>query len=275
MFRGGATSLAVCLLTMAAGRADLITFETRPNGTTPADNTALANPYTVTGGTVRFFFDVNGNNVIDAGDVNPIFEARNNADANPQGFVSTKNGGEDRPAGGDLGNWFLRQPQGIGPLPGPFLIDYDVTQIIDALSGEIWDLDLGERWRVDVLDSAGVLVATQLSPLGLNQFLVPDLSLDSLPWSFSFSGLSALSADVDKVRFTFIGTKTDGIGLSFNNYNAFEAASAAAVPEPTSIVLLGMGLVGLGVWCRRRTGAIGAESQRSPLLLSPWHRSSP
>ena len=118
------------------------------------------------------------------------------------------------------------------------------NQVIDALSGEIWDIDSGggtEQWRVDVLDSAGNVIATQLSPLGLLQN--DPNSLDSLPWVFSFSGLTALSTDVDKVRLTFVGSKTDGIGLSFNNFDAFNAASsAAAIPEPGSVAALILGL---------------------------------
>jgi hypothetical protein len=247
MVRPLLAAVAVCLST-AAARADLITFETRPAGTTPVDNTNLGNPYNVTGGTVRFFFDVNGNNSFDSGvDVLPVFEARGNADADPQGFVSTKTGGQDNPAAGNLGNWFVRQPQGIGPLPGAFVIDYDVTQVIDALSGEIWDIDSAangtERWQVDVLDDLGNVIATQLSPVGLN--VNDPNSLDSLPWVFSFSGLAALSDKVDKVRLTFVGTKTDGIGLSFNNYDAFDAAAPAAVPGPAALTALAIGLAGL------------------------------
>lgn len=254
MLRLAFLPLAACLCVGGGpARADLITFETTPTGATPVDNAPLAAPYAVNGGTVRFFFDTNGNNVHDSGDVNPRFEARGNADPDPQGFQSTKNGGQDRPAGGSLGAWFLRQPDGIGALPGPFIIDYDVAQPIDALSGEIWDIDstpqATERWRVDVLDSAGSVVATQLSPLGILQ--TDPASLDSLPWTFMFTGLTQLSLDVDKVRLTFVGTKRDGIGLSFNNYSAFEA-----VPEPGSLALIAVGgLAGVLGYRRKRARA--------------------
>lgn len=255
MLRCAGIALTLSLLATSA-RASLITFETTPTGATPVDNAVLVTPYTVTGGTVHFFFDTNGNNTFEAGvDVNPQFEARGDSDGDPQGFASNKMGGFDNPAGGNLGNWFLRQPDGIGVLPGPFIIDYDVTQTINALSGEIWDIDatpsFTEQWRVDVLDSGGIVVATELSPLGILQS--DPASLDSLPWAFSFTGLAALSSDVDKVRLTFVGTKTDGIGLSFNNFNAFEAAPTTAAPEPGSAVLFGLGLGALAMSARSRT----------------------
>jgi hypothetical protein len=255
MLRVCSLALAAFLGAESAHAGLMIGFENTPGGNTPTDNASLDTPYAIDGGTVRFFFDVNGNNVYDAGDVDPSFEARGNADAGPQGFVSTKNGGQDLPAGGDLGNWFIRQPDGIGVLPGPFLIDYDVSQTIDSLSGEIWDIDSAsaqntEQWLVEVLDSAGSVVASKLSPLGLLQS--DPSSLDSLPWTFTFTGLSLLSTDVDKVRMTFVGGKTDGIGLSFNNFSPF-----TAVPEPSSLALGGTGLAlaGLAYLRRRRHSA--------------------
>lgn len=241
--------LSALTLGAAHAQADLVTFETTPLGLTPRDNASLGRAYSITGGTVRFFFDTNGNNEFDPDtDVLPVFEARGDADGDPQGFHSSKNGGSDRPAGGNLGGWFIRQPDGIGPtsngtLPGPFLIDYNVTRTIDGLSGEIWDIDSAapnatEQWLVEVLDRSGNVVDHRLSPIGLNQN--DPASLDSLPWTFMFSDLTSKSLEVDKVRLTFVGTKPIGIGLSFNNFSAFEA-----VPEPSSVALLGLGLGGL------------------------------
>jgi hypothetical protein len=208
--------------------ADLINFELTPNGETPVDNSVLDTPYSITGGRVRFFFDANRNNTFDEGDQHSRFEARGNQDASPQGFRSTKHGGSDRTTAASMQDWFLRQPDGIGMLPGPFIAEYDVAGPIDALSGQIWDIDAAgpngartEQWLVEVLDSADNLVASLNSPLGIAQ--ADPTSLDSLPWVFSFNGLTEISTDVRKVRLTFTGTKTDGIGLAFDNFNATQA----------------------------------------------------
>jgi hypothetical protein len=48
--------------------AALIDFETDPAAATPVDNAPLSTPYNIAGGgTVRFFFDTNGNNSYDLG----------------------------------------------------------------------------------------------------------------------------------------------------------------------------------------------------------------
>ena len=218
---GGLTSLSL----MTAG-ASVIDFETTPAGGIPTDNQVLTAPYPITGGgTVKFFFDVNGNGIYDAGiDDNPIFEqaGQDGTDA----FNSTVTGLNDTAAPGftgQLGNYFLRHPLPFS-LPPAFIADYSTSQTITGLSGEIWDIDSGaqgntEQWLVEVLDGANTVLASQLSPLGNSA------ALDSLPWTFAFSGLPA---GVDKVRLTFVGTKTTGIGLAFNNFSP-----TTAVPEPT------------------------------------------
>jgi len=230
--------------------ADLITFETAPGGGTPQDNSSLTSPYSITDGTVRFFFDVNKDNIYDNGDIAPVFEAAGGNDADPQGFVSNKLGGFDRaiPGSGDLGGWFQRQPEGVGPLPGPFIIQYDVSRIIDGLSGQIWDIDantatlLNEQWLVDVLDKSGNVVASVLSPLGIPANL-PE-SLDSRPWTFSFSDLSKVNPNVNRVRLTFEGTKRIDVGLAFDNYNVYSPSTPPHnTPEPSSAGLLYVGAV--------------------------------
>ena len=136
-------------------------------------------------------------------------------------------------------------------VPGPFIIDYTTALNITALSGEIWDIDgsnsdtVGtESWRVEVLDAANSILATQDSPVGtLSSNSAP---LDGKPWTFGFTGLTG----IDKVRITFTGTKTSGIGLAFNN---FSPTTSMAVPEPmslsTGIVAV---LVGLGIRLRHK-----------------------
>ena len=220
--------------TVALGQ--LIDFESTPGGATPIDDASLATPYPIGGpDSVRFFFDRNLNNTFDPGtDDLPVFEAA--GDDLFDGFVNNGLLQGDIPAAGfaaQLGDFFLR-PLQAGSVPSPFIIDYNTTLAISALSGEIWDIDGGvgatEQWQVDILDGANNVIATQNSPVGI------DSLFDSVPWTFVVSGLPT---GVDKVRLTFIGTKTSGVGLAFNNFSPF------AIPEPGSALLIGAGLASL------------------------------
>jgi hypothetical protein len=236
-------SLIGFLAAEAPARAQLIDFETTPGGAAPADDTALTTPYPISGpGSVRFFFDTNLNNAFDPGtDGFAFFEAA--GDDLLDGFFNNTLAAGDVPASGfaaQLGAFFLRAQQ-PGAVPAPFIVDYNTPDPISALSGEIWDIDGGgglgtEWWQVDVLDVANNILATQNSPLGSGP------ALDAQPWTFAFSGLPA---GVDKVRLTFTGTKTDGVGLAFNNFSPF------AVPEPSAALLLASGLAVLAVRGRR------------------------
>lgn len=235
---------------------DMIDFETRPNGSAPVDDMRLAAPYALSGGgSVRFFFDTNGDDAYEQGvDVLPRFEEfGEDDDGGLDGFVSSTVGTRtfDRPRRGyaaQLGRFFLRQPDGIGEIPGPFLIAYDTTQAIREFSGEIWDLDGGERWRVDVLNAAGSVLRTLLSPQGVGG---PD-GLDSLPWLFGFKDLPD---GVKSIRLTFVGEKTDNIGLAFNNFSPTFAVAGSVVPEPSALALMASATaLGLAAAARRRRG---------------------
>lgn len=226
----------------ATSAAAVINFETTPAGALPTDNLVLSTPYSITGGgTVQFYFDDNGNNSYDPGiDDDPIFErvGQEGSDA----YTSSISGSADTAAPGfapQLGFFFLRHPLPFS-LPPSFVIDYNTSQTITGLSGEIWDIDGSslsntEQWLVEVLDGSSNVLATQLSPLGSST------AMDSLPWTFAFSGLPT---GVDKVRLTFVGSKTTGIGLAFNNFSP-----TVAIPEPSLLVLTSCG-VGL-LWRRR------------------------
>lgn len=249
----GASMLVVNFFAQRAN-ADLLTFETTPNGASPIDNAALTTAYNVPGGTVRFFFDVNGNNTYDpATDQSPEFEQVGDSDP-ANGFQSnTGPAVHDTARPGyetQLGSFFLRQPNGVGNVPGPFIAQYATTAVITELSGEIWDIDGAaaagtEEWRVEVLDHAGNVLASQLSPLGTT---AGQNSLDSLPWTFQFT---SLPAGVEELRLTFTGTKTD-VGLAFNNF------SPTTIPEPAALLLAvaGASLI-LGIGRRLRSGAGG------------------
>ena len=213
----GVAFLFACMPTSASSSPVTFDFEHTPNGGTPVDDQVLANPYSYSGGSVRFFFDVNGDNKYEPGtDANPVFEHVGPDDVD--GFTSNVLGTEDTARqgfGDELGKFFLRTPAGNGgSLPGPFIAEYTTINPIDALSGEIWDIDGNpregsEQWRFDVLDRNGVVLASQLSPEGTTEGVN---SLDSLPWTFHFNGLSS-KGFVEDLRLTFIGTKTSGIAV--------------------------------------------------------------
>ena len=249
-----ALALATCAIALS-GQAAVIDFESTPAGTTPSDNLVLSTPYPITGGgSVQFYFDVNGNNVFDSGiDDLPVFEhvGQDGSDA----YNSSVTGINDTAAAGftgQLGTFFLRHPVPFS-LPPPFLLDYSTAQTITGLSGEIWDIDSGslgntEQWLVEVLDGANNVLATQLSPLGNSS------ALDSLPWTFAFTGLPL---GVDTVRLTFVGTKTTGIGLAFNNFSP-----TTAVPEPAPLLPLASGLLFVAVVARLPLGVAGSVPGR-------------
>ena len=265
--------LSMLLLPLVFGNtvcAQVITFETQPNGATPGDDDLLTVPYNFTGGSVRMFFDINGNNKFDGLDVLPAFEQAGRDSINA--FASAFNGVSDVPRPGyeaQLGNFFLRVPGSGSPAtlppmpPGPFIAQYTSTTAIAAFSGELWDLDGNaqgtEQWRIDVLSSVGAVLATLTSPLGSAEGVD---SLDSLPWVFAFNNLPT---GVDSIRVTFIGSKTNGAGFAFNNFSP-----TFAVPEPSGMVLIGIAALAL-VGLKLRSGRETRGEERVQEKIHPWH----
>lgn len=240
-----AVAVSACVI---SAQASLLDFERTPNGSTPIDDETLALPYAIDSGYVRLFFDTNRNNSFDPGtDTLPLFERFGGSDGTP-GFGSTFNGMPDtaRPGFEDqLGEYFLRPPVNTDA-PGPLIAAYDTTNSITELSGEIWDIDgiarLGtELWHIEILNEQHQVLAEQFSPLG---FTDQPVSLDSLPWTFAFRDLPD---GVSMLRLTFAGTKTQGLGVVFNNFSP-----TVAVPEPSSLVLALTACASLAVVLRRR-----------------------
>ncbi len=207
----------------------VIDFEQTPAGALPVDNSSLSAPYVFEDLSVQFFFDVNGNTVYDSEiDELPVFERAGSSDS-VRGFLGSS--GNDTPDTGfesHLGDYFLRQSPGnkFGNLPAPLIVDYDTFLSISALSGEIWDIDGNggtgtEQWLIEVLDGSGNVLASTKSPLGeLGSYTA---ELDARPWTFNFT---ELPSGVDKVRLSFIGGKTYGIGLAFNNFRPTTTSTA-------------------------------------------------
>ncbi len=232
------------LLTVTFASAGLITFETTPGGGTPGDDTELTAPYAIDGGTVSFGF-YHG----DTKYSNALFEEvggpwDNSAFWNSTGYKNysgqkkvvydTANPGHEN----QLGDYFLRQPDGYKDFD-IFRIQYSGLKAF-AASGEIWDIDGGkntEQYSVTAYGASNQILQTLISPEGKNT------DLDGLPWVFAFTGLTQ---GIDHIDIDFTGSKTQGIGLAFNNFSA-----TSAVPSPGAIWLLGSGLLGL-VGIRRR-----------------------
>lgn len=250
-------ALSITYLLTANVQAGILTFDKAPNGSTPTDNSGLGinDAYHINGVAVTFGFDTVADGTWTA-DTPVIFEQVGGSDTS-NGFQSYFAGGHDvaRPgASSSLGDFFLRQPNAIGAFPEALVIDYD--QNVSALSGEIWDIDTGsfprfEQWKVSAFTATGALVDSTLSPQGLPQTDVN--SLDGLPWTFSLSGNG-----IRKVTIEFVGT-TSIVGFAFDNFNP----TAAAVPEPTSFAILGLGALSLVALRRRRMGVSSGTPQAS------------
>lgn len=227
--------VAGILVAAAAGAAggQVIDFETTPDGSAPADNQPLdrTEPYVVGGVGVTIGFDTDGDGVTDT---DALFERRG-VDGS-DGFESflaaarydTERDGSPR----RLGEFFLRQATGIGGWPGPMIIEYDAP--VDALSGEIWDLDTGsgtEQWRITAFDESGHVLRFVDSPPSIPQ--TDPASLDSLAWEFSI----VEPGRIRRVEIDFVGTKTTGIGLAFNNFSPTASTVLSIVRQPRSLLL--------------------------------------
>ena len=249
-----------CLLLSGSASADFITFETRPDGTTPLDDELipLGTGYTTNDGvTVTFGFDTNNDGIADLA---AAFEETLDEDSNVEpefGYCSTNYGSfpctADQAATGyeeQLGDFFIRSAGAHAANWDSFIIQYDAPTAVTAASGEIWDIDraaLGwEKFYVSAYDILGNVLATQVSPQGMYEH--NPATLDAKPWAWTFSGLS----DIDKIVFTRStepGAKPY-FPLGFNNFNP---TSAVVVPEPSTALLVGLGLAGIAARKRSRS----------------------
>ncbi|MEM9249290.1 MAG: hypothetical protein AAGB05_11425 [Pseudomonadota bacterium] len=187
-------------------------------------------------------------------------EAVGTADSGPQGFVrdATRRQDEVDPGLEDrIGTFFLRTGGEIEDRnfrdEAVFRISYDIVPY-DFISGEIWDIDGNasqgtEKWRVDAFDALGVLIGSVSSPTGVSTGAG---SLDGDVWTFAFNDANVDGGipNVAWIDFSFIGTKTRGLGLAFDNFTTGEAPPAI-MPLPGGLPLLAAGL-GLAAWSARR-----------------------
>ena len=220
---------AVLLGPAQQSTAQIIDFETTPSGASATDNALLElnDAYTVGDVSVTFGFDNDGDGITET---RAKFEQTGPSDPE-RGFEgcpvsSFVDDTADPGFETQLGGFFLRQPSPLSAF-GKFVIDYSGAGVVDAASGEIWDIDgssIGvEEYRVEAFDGDGTLLGSINSPIG-NPGGSCENPLDGQPWVFQFSGLTE---GIDRIEITFIGTKTSGVGLAFNNFDA----TGEAVPE--------------------------------------------
>jgi hypothetical protein len=237
---------AFALISRAAPAA-VIDFENTPAGIVPLDDGLLPvlSTYNSSGVQISFGFDLDSNGSVES---DARFEKTGTYPGEGFNIGFSGSSGTDTPdplVALQMKSWFLRSPNPGMPI-GRFVIQYTSSLTVTGASGEIWDIDgnvsLGvtEQYAVSAYDVGNNLLATLISPLGVLD--TPIAPLDGQPWTFAFSGLSA---GIDHIVITFIGTKTMGIGLAFDNFNP------VAVPEPASASLLGVAALGLLYRLRR------------------------
>lgn len=169
----------------------------------------------------------------------------------PDGFYNDQAGVYDQGATDGLGTYFLRTGSSVDERgPGDLGLSISFTRPTSSASGQVWDIDGNdaqgtEQWEVQALMD-GTVVDTDLSPLGTS---VTAGSLDGLPWTFELTGT------FDEIRFAFLGSKTYGIGLAFDNFQT--GLSDVEVSEPGTLALLGGSLAGLMLVTRRRRARNG------------------
>jgi hypothetical protein len=225
MIRSSLCVLALSALLATPLSAQVITFETDPAGAGSVDDAVLglASAYTVGPLSITFGFDADLNGVPET---TAAFEA-----AGPDvldGFAACIARDTAAPGfGAQLGNFFLRGNSGADF--GVLVITYS-GGVVNGATGEIWDIDGisngTEQYRVRAFDSGGTPLATIDSPLSTQDSGCANTELDGKPWTFSFVGVPGIA----RITIDFIGTKTQGIGLAFNNFNATGEQPVPASP---------------------------------------------
>ncbi|MBM3777947.1 MAG: hypothetical protein FJW23_06850 [Acidimicrobiia bacterium] len=167
-----------------------------------------------------------------------------------------------------VGNYFITNKQDFFDVPAGFLRANYITPVQFA-SANILDVDFGERWRVEALDSLDSVIDSVLvwdeDTYGVNSDLrVGGPSCYGCATPFSFI---RPTADIYAIRFIPL-TPSDEIGtygVAFDNFSPSSLASGTVfpfdeappqVPEP---VTLFTSLTGLGYLAARRRMARNAK----------------
>ena len=227
-------TFAAVLLPLA-GYATTIDFETIPGGS-PSDGLSINNQFLALQG-VTFSLEGGGSPVLaQVGAPQTAF----------QGFNLLP----DQPApSANAGSFFLTDDGVVSGPPAPLIVTY--TNPVAAASGILLDVDGAEAWQIQSRNASSVVI--DFVNLG------PNNSLDgsATAWSFSHG-----SADIFSIRLEYTGSQGSGVGLAFDNFSP-SSASPASVPEPATVILMGVGLVGLLTRYRRtRERRVRIETHR-------------
>lgn len=148
--------------------------------------------------------------------------------------------GRDEAYSGNLGNYFIKA--GSGNLSYNkakyFNMKIDYQNATQKASGEIWDIDGKEQYKVTALDANGNAIASLTSPVG---------SLNAKPWTWSFDVVGE-GEFISSIEVEFVSTQSTLRGFAFDNFNSTEAnynadASTHAAPLPPAF-LVGIACLG-------------------------------
>ena len=231
--------------------ANAITFELRPDGSTPMDNQALAITETYQDGTTLVGFGIDSDGDLEV-DHPAVFELRTNDDRSTGQIGYILNAGSHTPFAPEFdntpnnegGDWLIRSQRGSGGELDLRLVNGNDFMIVysgvlpTSASGQIWDLDFNEIFSVTAFSDADLQISEVLAGPYAGD------GRDGLPTTFSFD---SLSTPIAKIRISFVSADSGG-GFAFDNFNATQPTEV--VPEPGTGFLLLSGLVGLAI--RRR-----------------------
>jgi hypothetical protein len=221
----GIINVAFLSVLASFANGQTITFEPDakgclPDGTIAADDIAISNQFLRSG--VIFGLDSDMNGIPDTNSFPYLEEVGGDGtDGFGVGYPNILWDYASNGTSNQLGQYFLRTLDVSGAHGTEVLLISYVTPVTKA-SGEIWDLDsdmtrswMHEQWCIEALDNNSQVITNLLTPVGPH-YSGPD-SLDGMPWPFEIK--TGESNKISALRFVFVGTKTNSIGLAFNNFS--------------------------------------------------------
>jgi hypothetical protein len=222
-------------------QAGSITFEDGNYGVTAADNMSITTNYSSAGVTFRTgaYGDTNYGSFAGSAYLEKMGNDADtgfNYNGSTADTVSTNAGsnaldGLNQSARNTLmGSYFLRTASLVGD---SLAVLYGAA--VSEASFELWDLDgvssdKAERWSIKAYNG------DWLTPVLSQQTAMIDNDYDVSSYDGQVLVIGLSGATFDRFVIEFTGTKTDEVGLAFNNFNSTEA-----VPEPASVAMIALG----------------------------------